>query len=353
MDDQYIDFNLHVGPGGHVRARSNQGEQSAVIPVGVPGDILLTLDLIEKDQTDGTLLKHLGKRLYEIILPHPIHTLFNVTEAVARSQQRKIRTRLTIEPDALASLPWEFTYREEMGYFLAANPDTVLSRYLDLPLPAGYIRRREGPLHMLIIISDPSDQIRLNPDEWERMILKALHRPRQDGLITTTTVKRAIYDEIYEALLARQPDIIQFVGHGIYRNGKGYLLLVNKETNKTWEVDDERFADIFLGFNRRLGLVNLATCESAKSESQRSFVGIAPKIVQMGVPAVVAMQYNVLISTAEIFLENFYKSVAGRKPVDWAVQQARNAISIIEGLDNREFATPVLYMRAEDGNIFE
>lgn len=44
--------------------------------------------------------------------------------------------------------------------------------------------------------------------------------------------------------------------------------------------------------------------------------------------------------------------IAAHKPVDWAVQSARNAILLEFGLNNREFATPVLYMRAKDGNVF-
>ena len=54
----------------------------------------------------------------------------------------------------------------------------------------------------------------------------------------------------------------------------------------------------------------------------------------------------------KVFLEDFYTSVAARKPIDWAAQAARNAVSLEFGLDNREFATPVLYMRAQDGNVF-
>jgi CHAT domain-containing protein len=127
---------------------------------------------------------------------------------------------------------------------------------------------------------------------------------------------------------------------------------VDNKTGGTWLVDDARFADIFLGVDDHLGLVSLATCESAKSDSPQGFLGIAPQIVQRGVPAVVAMQYSVLISTAEVFLEDFYKAIAAREPVDWAVQWARKAVSQEAGLDNREFATPVLYMRAKDGNIF-
>ena len=61
---------------------------------------------------------------------------------------------------------------------------------------------------------------------------------------------------------------------------------------------------------------------------------------------------SVRIKTAKVFLEDFYTSVAAHKPIDWATQMARNAISQEFDLDNREFATPVLYMRAKDGNVF-
>jgi len=66
----------------------------------------------------------------------------------------------------------------------------------------------------------------------------------------------------------------------------------------------------------------------------------------------VAMQYRMLVEATKIFLENFYAAIAARKPVDWAVQWARNAISAEMGLDKREFAAPVLYMRAKNGEIF-
>ena len=215
--------------------------------------------------------------------------------------------------------------RKEGGYFLAVNPDTVLAHYLDLPLPPDLSGKREGPLHLLSIIANPTDQVPLDPDEWERITAQALRVPLKQGLLTIQTVKQATHEQIRDALLEHKPDMIQFVGHGIYYNGKGYLALVDSKTNKTWEVNESLFANFFLGMGvgETLRLLTLATCESAKSDSPRAFLGIAPQIVQRGVPIVVAMQYSVLISTA-----------------------------IKKGLDNREFATPVLYMRARDGNIF-
>jgi CheY-like chemotaxis protein len=350
--EEGADFVIYVGQDGFIHARSEQGEQSSESPMTAKHYLQWAMRLIEINETDETMLKDFGKDLYKLLFPGPIHTHLHQTEAVARSKGQKVHIRLTIEPDTLARLPWEFTFRSSGGYYLSNNHQTALSRYLDLAVPPNRVRRRNGPLHMLIIIANPSDQGALNPNDWEKIVLNALAIPIKEGTITTRTVKRATYEEIQDALLERKPDIVQFVGHGIYQHGRGNLALVDSKTSKSWIVNDELFANIFLSANDNLGLICLATCESATSNSPQSFLGIAPQIVQRGIPAVVAMQYSVLVSTAEIFFESFYKSIAAHKPVDWAVQQARNAVSIKSGLGNREFATPVLYMRAKDGNIF-
>lgn len=282
-----------------------------------------------------------------------IYAHFNQTEAMARERRHNIRMRLIIELDSLARLPWEFIYREDGGYFFSVNPKTVFSRYLNLPLPPNRVRRQEGALNILVIIANPKDQVvQLNPDEWEQIVAKALSEPLDNMEISLRTIKHATQENIAIALLQQKPDIVQFVGHGIYRDNKGYLALIDDDTGNTWELDDARFAAMFLGAEDHLGLVSLATCESAKSDSPQGFLGIAPQIVQKGVPAVVAMQYSVRLTTAKTFLKYFYKAIAERKPVDWAVQWARKQVSLKYSLANREFATPVLYMRAKDGNIF-
>ena len=65
----------------------------------------------------------------------------------------------------------------------------------------------------------------------------------------------------------------------------------------------------------------------------------------------VAMQYSIFDSTAKLFADEFYSYLAQGNPVDTAIQKTRNAISQDVGLDRRDFATPVLYMRAKDGII--
>lgn len=351
MEEKYVDFDLYIDASGHAVATSPQGEAEAYIETQQPSSIRLSWQLVDRRQTDAALLKEVGRALYDWLFPNSIHTHLQQTEAAAKQDQAKLRLRMRIEPSNIASLPLEFVYRSIGGYFLATNPNTVFSRYLNLPLPPERVRRRSSPLHVLAIIADPIDQVRLDPDEWEAILKEALDIQLSTNRMTLQTVKRATRKEIGRALLSQKPDIIQFVGHGIYQNSKGYLALVD-DSDKTWLVDDERFANIFNGYDDHLGLISMATCESAQSDDPQGFSGIAPQLVQRGVPSVVAMQYKVYIKTAKVFLEEFYTCVAAHKPIDWAVQSARNAISLEFGLDNREFATPVLYMRAKDGNVF-
>ncbi len=115
-------------------------------------------------------------------------------------------------------------------------------------------------------------------------------------------------------------------------------------------MDDESFANLFLGKNN-LGLVILNSCKGTVVSSNQAFAGTAPNLVQKGIPAVVAMQYSILDSTAKLFADEFYRTLALGYPVDEAIQETRNAISVEVGLDKRDFATPVLYMRAKDGII--
>lgn len=347
----YVDFKLHIEKDGHIKAESeDEGEAKATISTQIPDFIQETVNAIENNQIDEEKLKQFGDLLYDWIFPSEIKINFERTEAGADKKGAMVRLRLKIDEESIAHLPLEFIHLHTGNYFLATNPKRVLSRYLEFESPKKQVCSHKPPFHMLAIIADPNDKPRLNPDDWEVLIKSALEQPLGSGKMTLQTVKRATRNEISKALLNHKPDIVQFIGHGSYLNGKGYLDLVDEETDGTWRCDDESFADVFMGFDP--GLISLATCESARTDDAQGFLGIAPQLVQRGIPAVVAMQYKVKVKTAKTFLTAFYQALASGKPVDWATQDARKQIKIAYGSNNREFGTPVLYMRAKDGHVF-
>ena len=104
-----------------------------------------------------------------------------------------------------------------------------------------------------------------------------------------------------------------------------------------------------------LRLVVLNACKSATTalrSGEHPFAGIATALIREGVPAVVAMQFPISDKAAIIFSQTFYQRLAMGFPVDGAVAEARK-ILYSGDREQPEWATPVLYLRARDGMLFE
>ena len=63
------------------------------------------------------------------------------------------------------------------------------------------------------------------------------------------------------------------------------------------------------------------------------------------------MQFEITDQAAVVFAQEFYSALADNYPVDAALTEARKAI-FARG-NKIEWGTPVLYMRAPDGRIFD
>ena len=95
----------------------------------------------------------------------------------------------------------------------------------------------------------------------------------------------------------------------------------------------------------------LNACESAFSSAEGIFTSTAEKLVREGVPAVVAMQYEITDKAALVFASSFYGQIAQSVPVDRAMTRAREAVKMTN--DSLEWATPVLFLSSEETQIFE
>ena len=269
--------------------------------------------------------------------------------AGAASNNESVRLRLIFQSPELAALPWEFLYDEGTNTFLANNTQTVLSRYVDVPLLKRELKGASLPLKVLLVISSPSNLPQLDASSEENLIKEALAKHIEAGLVELDVLQSATIRNINQKLREKPYNVFHFIGHGEFKANIGYIELVDND-GKAKSLDDESFANFFLG-NNNLGLVILNSCKGATISSNLAFAGTAPNLVRRGIPAVVAMQYTILDDTAKIFADEFYRTLALGYPVDAAVQTTRNAISMEVGLEQCDFATPVLYMRARDGII--
>jgi CHAT domain-containing protein len=344
----YHDFQLLVTSDRKIRASSEQGEDSGELRLEM-NRIKLALRLIEPRQTDAELLKSLGGELYHALFPTKIHGQLRATMAGAQADGYDVRLRLVFESPELAALPWEFLYDEATNTFLANNTQTALSRYIDIPLQKRDLKAASLPLKILLVISSPTNLAELDVAGEESLIREALAKHIEAGQIELDVLREATIRNINQKLREKPYNVFHFIGHGIFENNKGSIALEDQD-GKYKLLDDEGFANFFLG-NRNLGLAVLNSCQGAAVSENQVFAGIAPNLVRRGIPAVVAMQYSILDTTAKLFADEFYRTLALGWPVDAAIQTTRNAISMEVGLDKPDFATPVLYMRAKDGMI--
>jgi hypothetical protein len=118
-------------------------------------------------------------------------------------------------------------------------------------------------------------------------------------------------------------------------------------------LDGTPFSELFA--RHRPGIVLLQACEGAYTVPQQvtqAHSSVASQIVGQNIPVVVAMQYEITNAAARKFAREFYRRLAQEvpDPVDKAFQEGR--FQIAGSHANRQFATPVLFMRVADGRLF-
>lgn len=344
----YYDLSIRVQDDGDIQASSDQGEWKGKLNLDLK-EVDLALQLITEDRTKEELLKKVGNTLFSSLFDKNISANFAAIKASAAENECGVRLRLTFEKPEISAIPWEFLYDGSTNTFLANDPNTALSRYIDLPLRKQDIKPASLPLKMLLVISGPKDQPPLDSKGEEVLIKEALQDHVNSCQVEIDVLTKATIRDIDQKLNEKPYNIFHFIGHGIFEGDKGRIVLMDGNSNSKL-LDDQGFANLFLG-KRGLGLLILNSCEGATISSGQVFAGMAPRLVQRGIPAVIAMQYSIRDSTAKLFSDKFYRSLALAKPVDEAVQSTRNLISIEVGSDKRDFATPVLYMRAKNGVI--
>lgn len=355
---RYDNFDLSIlgGDGAigySVQAKSQtQGEKNGRLTLD-PDDplILESLDKIAMRDTSSDFLRDVGEWLYDLLFNDGIKELFDEAYGHSVYEGSGLRIRLRIEPSEIARLPWELLYSSSRQ-FLCTSVHSPIVRYLELHQGIRALTARL-PLNMLVVIPESIDSYPLLDAEREKAQLEAALSGLEGRVQVTFLEGPVTRRHVNDALLAQHYHCLHFIGHGDFDGNRGYLLLSDGDGGADY-VDDQRFAESVRNHDT-MKLVVLNACHSAKQSSFHSFAGVAPQLVARGVPAVIAMQHAVSDEAAIDFSRTFYRSLfvghdSGR--VEIAASHARNELGA-EYPQERDFATPVLYMRAPEGVLFK
>ncbi|MET0459910.1 MAG: CHAT domain-containing protein [Ilumatobacteraceae bacterium] len=292
--------------------------------------------------------ERLGGALAAALLTAAVAEGYDEARRRAAAANRGLRLTLSLAgAPPLLSLPWELLYRAPR--YFANQRQTPLVRHLEtaaLPQPPAI----DSVVRILGVVSSPADCSPLDlAGERHRVEqavaeMVALGRVQLDWLETPT--RRALRTKLRDG----KYHVLHYVGHSDFTPaGEGVLYLQDDAGNKA-ELDNTELANL-LSDQNLLRLVVLNSCEGARTTLTDPFAGVATTLMQLGVPAVVAMQFEISDEAAILFASELYTNLIGRQdPIDAAVAEARKAVYI--ELQTVEWATPVLFMGDVDVELF-
>ncbi len=339
-----------------IQAPGQSGDAKAEVTLSDKAELEKGLKRLQLGRADQAFLQNFGHRLYQYLLVDDIATCYHRGLTQARMEKKGLRIRLRIDAPELQVIPWEYLYDERHNFFLAANREILLTRYVE-----SRAERRDmavQALNVLIVLSNPKRDNpallaypELDVGYEKELIISALNdlRDSTDIPIRYTVLEHAMIDEIRQ-YLNQDFHIFHFIGHSTFRDGTGQIILED-DKHEALFADEATFGQLFSG-STEMRLVILNSCKSAVSAGLQAISGLAYPVIEAGVPAVVAMQYTIADDTATLFTREFYRALAGGHPVDFAVAHARLAIAQkMKDTRPHDFGIPVLFMRAREGRI--
>jgi hypothetical protein len=304
-----------------------------------------THDLAEKT------VREFGYKLLRALLDREVYTCYRMSLDKAKQQHKGLRLKLRVQPPELAELPWEFLYEPSQDEYLCLSVRRPLVRYLSLPQPVEPLMV-EPPLRILGMVASPSDLPKLDIEHEKRRVDEAIKGLKANGLVELTWLQGETYEDLEQEMLDGPWHVFHFIGHGRFDQFRkvGTIALTDDGGHPHF-LKARNLAPVLMD-HYDLRLVFLNSCEGAKSSDSDAFSSTAATLVRKGMPAVVAMQYKITDEAAIEFARAFYRAVSRGLPADAAVAAGR--ISLNNKIDDTfEWATPVLYMHARDGRVFD
>lgn len=303
-----------------------------------------------KRTTGQKLARDFGESLFSAIFAGDVGRAYAESRVITRNHRWGLRLRLNLSRAGdIAILPWELLRDPEVDY-LVLDSETAFVRHIQRLVNVDRLNT-QPPLRILVMISAPENLPKVD-EAAERENLEAAVKdlPR----VEITYLENASLRSLRKILLEKDFDVFHYIGHSDYNpeTGVGTLALEDPfEHRFAIPISGEALARELYD-ERGIRLVVLNSCEGAQQDSRDPFSGIASSLVQRGIPAVVAQQFEVSDRAAIEFSKAFYESLAAGSSIEAAVWQGRRAVA--NTLNNMEWVSPVLFLHDHDTrSIFE
>jgi hypothetical protein len=293
------------------------------------------------------LAREIGTGLFDQLFTGDTKRLYDrALGAAGLDHGLRIDLNLTAVPE-LMDLPWEFL--NDGTDYIALRAAIV--RQLGVPRPVRPFKVKEK-IRMLVVAGPaPRPYQSLDIKREITRITDSVQELQNSGRVEIV-VARPILSEVERLLSNSQFHILHFIGHGDRDEASDESTLVFADDGEPDLVSGSVLGTILGGYSS-LQLVLLNACEGARTDYRDPFKGVASALVKAGISVVVAMQGAIRDDAASNFAGAFYeKLIAMAMPYDDALLSARRNLFAADR-KYLEWATPVLFSRTKNGQIFK
>ncbi len=301
-------------------------------------------------------LQKIGADLFDSVFNGDIKILYHKSIKQAKDLGRNLRVNFRNDLSNLSSTPWEIMFDKQKMNFISCNeiaPFTRSGPWDEI------IIQRQRPINILLIIAKPKSMNgttldHINADLEENLIGKAFGRLDGETIKLYRTTSSSVR-EISRRLDVPPRgggswDVIHFIGHGGYDQGREQGYIVVQEDGGTG--GEPLFAvtlNALLGRWKTPQLVVLNSCSGAQSKPGDLFSSTATTLISGDIPAVIAMSSEISDDASCAFSDLFYDHLSSNYSVHKALTKTR---IILQQKFPIEWCIPVLYLRG-DGALLE
>lgn len=333
---------------------------------------VLHRQLLANRLTEREEFELLGSCLFDFLFTDVVRS--RVRSWLEDTAEGILRVVLQFDADSdLGWYPWEYLHvpgevSPRRKGFVATRQELVLSRHVRLTdddRPAALTPVRER-LRIFVGIASPQREEIPSRDggggvvvpladllEETHELVDALERSGAEVRVDRALTKSGLAAALAPGAAGFRPHVVHLVAHGRYIRGEGGALALCREDRPgmaAW-VRDQDLGDC-LGHSPTV--VFLHACSGARTEQFQGFRGVAMRLVERDVPAVVAMNFDIEAGIARDFALAFYEALAQGRPIDHAVQLGRNRIGTggqAANFQGRAFGCPVAFVQVP-GAVF-
>ncbi|MEO1528223.1 MAG: tetratricopeptide repeat protein [Planctomycetota bacterium] len=302
----------------------------------------------------------IGKALFESVFDNRAafrrYTAFQQSEANDRV--------ITIESGdaSVLSIPWELIHDLDGQFLFHDQPHVSVRRRISGAMQGNepFKVSPKQQLHLLFVVSRPTDAGFIDPRADPRAVLDAIHQYAADR-VTVEFLHPATLNALHSRLdddTKPAVDILHFDGHGVFRQvsedevkkeeslygksvlseivkqrvtrgegqagkpvGIGFLVFENDHGKKQY-ISAEDLGTIL--YKSGVSLVVLSACQTASLDEEGDpMASVAGRLTSTGTPAILAMTHSVLVATTRTLFGKFYESLARGRTIGRSLDDAR------------------------------